>query len=181
MLFITIVVLATILAVWNLRTTSLPSSSDQVEAEKEIYSLLLTGLYTADGVPLAEYTTLGNLGYNDTSQEAFSRWDNQNPDLKQETFSNFLELNQQPYSIREYLPREISDQIIEQQGWWVSLSRIGFNSQLTQALVVRDRNMGCDSKGVCCYGEGSILFLQKKDNRWIIEDELTTWIGECTA
>ncbi len=170
-----------IVAIWNLSTTSLPNPSDRLESEKEIYSLLLAGIYSNGGIPLIEYTTLGYPTYSGFSEEDFSLWNNKNHNLKQETFANFVEINQQSYSIREYLPREISDQIKGQQDMLVSLSRIGFNSQLTQSLVVKKSGMGCDNKGDCCYSEGSVLFLQKIHDQWIIKDELMNWIEECNA
>src|SRR5437868_15110230 len=99
--------LAASVAIWNCHIVSLPSQSARLDAEKEIYTLLLTEFYSTDGIPLAEYTTVGFLGYEDISQDDFSEWDTTNSKLKKETFANFVELNQQSYSIREYLPTDI--------------------------------------------------------------------------
>ncbi len=182
LLIITTLTFATITAVWILRTPSLPTPSERLKAEKEIYSLLLVGPYFNEGIPIADFTTLGDLGYYGFSQEGFLDWDKKIPVLKRETFNNFVEINEQPYFIRDYLPMQTTSQLIEQQDWWVSLSRIGFDSQLNQALVVIERNMGCDNKGNCCVTLGSVVFLQNKFNQWaIIDDALSVWISECNA
>lgn len=178
---IAVLTFVAVVAIWVLRVTSLPDPSERLEAEKEIYSLLLDESLSDDGIPLADFTTLGDLGYYGISQDDFIKWQKKNPNLKQETFTNFVELNQQTYPIRDFLPGEISGQMIGQQGWWVSVSRIGFDRRLTQALVVRQRNMGCDSNGDCCLDAGSIIYLQKKDSHWIIDKEFNEWLGECNA
>jgi len=181
LLLIAVLAFVTVVAIWVARVTSLPDPSERLEAEKEIYSLLLAELISNEGIPLAASTTLGDMGYYVISQDDFIKWQKENPSLEQETFTNFVELNQQIYPIREYLPVEISDQMIGQQGWWVSFSRIGFNPHLNQALVVKQINMGCDSNGDCCLDQGSVIYLQKKDGRWKIEEQFNEWLGECAA
>jgi len=65
-----------------------------------------------------------------------------------------------------------------QQGGWIYFSRIGFDSYLTQALVVREEYFGCNSNGDCSYGRGSLLFLEKLNDKWVIKRELEWWLTE---
>jgi len=51
----------------------------------------------------------------------------------------------------------------------VSVSRVGFNRDRTEALVYRSYICG----GLCGYG--SVLFLKRADNRWKVETKATLW------
>jgi hypothetical protein len=179
LLLATSFVLVTVVVFWVVKINTLPAPTDHLDAEKEIYSLLLVDLLSDKGIPLLEYTTLGLIGEHYIFQDSFVKLHEESAYLRQDTFVDFWEINKQSYSIREYLPSRIAAQMIEPHEWWVTLSRIGFNSRLTQALVIKERHMGCDNNGVCCYGEGSILFLRKVSGNWIVVDEFIDWMGEC--
>ncbi|HEX6188542.1 MAG TPA: hypothetical protein VFZ40_10715 [Pyrinomonadaceae bacterium] len=53
----------------------------------------------------------------------------------------------------------------------VNLSRVGFNTKKTQALIYYAYFCG----GLC--GQGQYILLTKKDDKWVIEKEVMAWIS----
>ena len=101
------------------------------------------------------------------------------PSVKRATFVDYIEVNQQVYPIRDVLPTSLVESIKFQSEWNMSLSRIGFDPYLTQALVYREVHRGCESNGVCCFSQETLFFLKKADNRWMIDEKLLDGFGEC--
>ncbi len=53
----------------------------------------------------------------------------------------------------------------------ISLSQIGFNNQKTQAVFE------ISHMAASLAGGGSIIYLQKEDNKWVVKDILYTWVS----
>ena len=163
-----------------LRVNFLPSSSARLEAEKDIYHMLLVDASYNDSVeciPLADFTTLGGFDEQISKKNVPLIVDGF-PLIKRETFVDLKDKNKQSYGIRDFLPSQISKKMIGQQGYWISFSRIGFDSYLTQAIVAREQYSGCNSNGYCSYSFGELFFLQNVDDKWIIKDRLNWWLAE---
>jgi hypothetical protein len=58
--------------------------------------------------------------------------------------------------------------------WWMSFSRIGFNSSLDQALVVVEEYAVCQNS-VCEFGMGNFILLHKIHDEWTIQEYLEIW------
>lgn len=156
-----------------------PTPAARLEAEREIFAVLLADESYADGsvFPIAEYTTLGYFEeQNSTGSFPFSFGGMSK--LKRETVFSFREINKQSSPIGNYLPANIEVSPINisknQTTWWISFSRAGFNSSLTQALVLKEEHLDCHD-GNCSYGTGYLFFLQKLDNEWIVKDQFMYW------
>lgn len=168
-------ILLSIITLWIWLPRSLPDESARLEAEQEIYSLLLADI---DGeLWIARHTSLGKFD-DATSGKNISSWVAGPGTIKQETILDFEDNNRQSYPIKDYLPVEIIQRLINWKNWHISFSRIGFDPHLTQALVVRERYMSCSDAGDCPDGTGELLFLKKMFGKWIIWDELGQWMAE---
>ena len=110
-------------------------------------------------------------------------------DLQRKTLTDYLEKNEDSYPIKGFLPPTANVKLVnpangEQLYWWVSFSRIGFNSSLTQALVLVEDCRGdlCfDGSGDFMYRQGYYVFLQKENGEWIIKDQLEAWLIEAPS
>jgi hypothetical protein len=173
------------------------SQAKILNAEHEVYSFLLEDQKNAysdetDQLHIVEYTNSGELqgsmpadsaGYRDSLDK------NEFPKLQSSTLIDYQEKNQISYPIQDYLPATANVIYVnlsngEQKYWWVSFSRIGFNSSLTQALVlVGDcRGEACyDSNGIFMYSMGDYVFLEKKNGAWTIQDSQRVWFIEAPA
>ena len=90
------------------------------------------------------------------------------------TALNFQENNRQSYLIQNYLPPAhnyilLSANDIQQRpdGGWVSLSRIGFNSNFTQALVLLSQNAKVKGSVDICNEFYEVL--QKANGTWDLQ------------
>jgi len=168
--------------------------AELLKAEHDIYSLLLLEQKNAysdktDQIQLVEFTNSGDLqghmfGNSAGIQKSFSVSDL--PKLQISTWMDYQEKNKNSYPIKDFLP-SAADVIFvnpangKQLYWWVSFSRIGFNSSLTQALVL----VG-DCRGAACYDKtsgsiysmGDYVLLQKISGRWNIQSRENTWFFE---
>lgn len=121
------------------------------------------------------------------------RWDF--PLAERETLLSFRTNNQQHYPINRPLPLPIKTTLIRRQevesfsasepgSWWAAfyrkypgadgffvLSKVGFNSEMNQALVYRA--FSCDS--TC--GHGSYVLLVKEAGVWRIKAQAGSWIS----
>jgi len=151
----------------------------RLHAEQEIYSVLLAdkNIGGEEINPILDHTTLGEF------QESASKKNFQIaivglPALKREIFVDFQENNKESYPIKDFLPPTNNDPLINpddnEQIWWVSFSRIGLNSSLTQALVIAELYAACQN-GVCEYGTGNFILLHQVDGKWTIQEYLQIW------
>lgn len=153
--------------------------ASRLKAEQEIYSLLLTDrrIGGEKANPISQYTTLGEFE-GITSERSIKLIVDGLPTLQQETLSDFHQNNKVTYLIKNVLPPTNRAPLINpkdgQQIWWVSFSRIGLNSRVTQALVLVEVHAACKN-GVCEYGTGNIILLQKIMGKWVILKRLETW------
>jgi hypothetical protein len=173
-----------------------PSSAARLEAEREVYAALLASLIYPDDASkieeytlIEEYTTIGET-QDDTCTLKGSCYpfvDDDLSELQQSTLTDFLKNNTQSYPLRDYLPSTIDNSLLtvdnQKTYWWrLSFSRIGFDSSLTQALVlVGDcRGDGCfSSDGEVTYrSRGTVLLFQKVNSIWIVQNEAQSWLTE---
>jgi len=183
-----------------------PTPAEVLQAEQDIYSLLLEnqrndyfGIHV-DKFQIVEYTNSGEFKENIPADSAFSSigFDTKNfPNLKRETWSDFKEKNKTSSSIKDYLPITLDIILVNPSGvginngtndkefyWWVSFSRIGFDSSLTQALVlvVDCRGESCyQSTKFSMYNIGAYMFLEKEKENWKIKKRQGAWLIEAPA
>lgn len=156
-----------------------PDPVARLEAERAVLAVLLADpSYSEVKIfPVAEFTTLGRFEESNPMQD-FSASFAGLPEAKRETLIDFRDNNKQPYPIRDYLPTAIETTIKNNTGseqtWWISLSRVGFDSSLAEAVVLIEEHLDCH-EGNCSYGTGNLVYLQKIDNAWIIQDQFMYW------
>jgi hypothetical protein len=163
-----------------------PSQSldPRLEEEQAIYSIILSKEDL-----LGEKTEPGGFNTNEDRDYVEERL----PELKGETWNDYQEVNMQSYSIKNYLPVNtpftiLSRAEIEQiykDGWEahrdkypnsyriMSVSRIGFDSGFSQALVLKVYSAPTEEGG---YSEATFLLFQKKNGVWTLIQELMAWI-----
>ena len=162
-----------------------PQSLDsRLEEEQAIYSIILSKEDL-----LVEKTEPGGFDANEYRDYVEKRL----PELKEETWNDYQEVNMQSYSLKNYLPANmpftfLSDVEIEQiyqDGWEaykdkypnsyriMSFSRIGFDSRFSQALVLKVYSAPTEEGG---FSEGTFLLFQKKHGVWTLIQELMAWI-----
>jgi len=137
-------------------------------------------------IQLVEFTNsgepqFGSLGSIEMLTEEMAFW--YFSDLEEKILLDYQKKNTEAYPIKNYLPDSAPVLLVNptdgnQLGWWVSYSRIGFNSSLTQALVlVGDcRGTSCYySANVSMYSTGVYWLLEKKDEKWTIKDGQMDW------
>jgi hypothetical protein len=195
-LFPAIVVLAIVGGGVFLFVRQQPSHEARLEAEREIYSILFASLVAPEEISeikdftlIDEYTSLGDSRGCTPENWCYPSIIEDVPQLRQATLADFREKNNESYPLREYLPSTIDNSLLaidaQKAYWWrLSFSRIGFNSSLSQALVlVGDcRGDGCfSSQGEFIYGRGFFSLLEKVDGKWVIQDEAFAWITEKPA
>lgn len=170
-----IILALAIFLIWSQRP--LPDASARLEAEREIYAVLISDFLDGEDIldfPIAEYTTLGEYG---GTGSIFSRLADSGV-LKQETVRDFEESNQESYPIRDYLPLSIAGRLVRPQSWRLSFSRIGFDPYFTEAVVVREHYLGCDADGNCPYGTGAVMLLKNILGTWVIQGDFGQWLME---
>lgn len=174
-----------------------PTPEEISKAEQEVYSILLQKQQYAYNDPtdvfqILEYTNSGELQGNTPGDSAgfHSEFDAKEfPGLQQNTWSDYQEKNKVSYPIKDFLSPEENVTFVNpangnQLHWWISFSRIGFNSSLTQALVlVGDcRGEACyDPAGIFMYSQGFYVTLQKKNGKWEIQDQQAAWFIEAPS
>lgn len=192
-LLLTLLVIIGVSAFMFLRHKSSDPAA-RLAAEREVYSRLLLEQKNADikVQQIVEYTNSGQLQGNipiDSAGLSASFNIGEFPDLQRETWIDFQEQNKVSYPIEDYLPSTVNMLLIdpvnsEQLYWWLSYSRVGFNSSLTQALVlVGDcRGESCyDSTSTSMYSQGYYVFLQKENEEWTIQGQQDSWFIEAPS
>ncbi len=174
-----------------------PSPAEILQAEHEVYSLLLLDQKNAysdvtDKLQIVEYTNYGELQGNIPLDSAgiHGSFDmDEFPNLQRTTWMDYQKKNKVSYPVKDYLPSPADVIFVDpsngkQLYWWVSFSRIGFNSSLTQALVlVGDcRGASCyDSTSISMYSMGNYVFLQKTGGKWNIQGRQEVWFIEAPS
>jgi hypothetical protein len=164
---------------------STPSPILRLEAEREVFAVLFTlEVFPDTKSQIEPYTSLGDSLYEPNEEADFVM--NGFPDMKEEIIRDFQENNKQPFPIKDYLPSRVDDVFLSPpkdplNSRQISISRAGFNSQLTQALILVGDCYGdaCFSDtGQFMYSTGTYFFLQNYDGKWAIRDKLFAWVGE---
>ena len=149
--------------------------------ERKVYLVLLADEVVSDGIyPVVEFTTLGDL--NECSSRDCTQliYDGLS-EIQQTTVVDFQRNNAESYSVKEYLisapafdVRLVNPVENGELLWWMSFSRIGFNSSLDQALVIVEEYAACKN-GICEYGTGNFVLLHKVKEEWTIQEYLEIW------
>ena len=156
-----------------------PAPIARVEAEREVLATLLAdpSYSEIEALPIAAHTALGQFEESNSIEDFPSTFAGL-PEAERETLYDFRENNRQSYPIQGYLPTSVETIATgnsgDEQTWWISFSRAGFNSSLTEALVLVEEHFDC-REGNCSYGTGTFVFLQKADSGWIIRDRFMYW------
>jgi hypothetical protein len=172
---------------------STPSSA-QIEIEEQaVYAALLRNLYTASSYAIMSAAATGMTGVADTGT-SLDRMLLDMHDLEQSTAENFSARNVTTTPVSpdmelgaEYVlvSQEEMSQIFSQNrdGWVLfyerypntpgitTLSRVGFNEPLDQALVY----IGTMSQWKA--GVGYYVLLSKVNGSWLVEQQVMTWIS----
>ena len=177
-----------------------PTPAELLKAEQEVYSAVLQDTRNAYSIEInkfqvVEYTSPEELkGYFPEDSADYSVDFKEIPDLKKETWKDYQEKNKVSQPIKNYLPFTTEVILVNPSGvgissgtndrqfyWWVSLSRIGFDSSLTQALLLVGDCMGESCFGnsnVSMYSQGYYMFLKKENEKWIIQNQQRNWLIE---
>jgi hypothetical protein len=172
-----------------------PTPAEILQAEQEIYSAVLFKEKFYKNVPLVEFTCSSEVGRtykrNDPEKiQAFGEFISGDfPEIEKSVWFDYIEKNQQTYQIENYLSpnsdvyyvNPVNDNTIDK---YVTLSRVGFNKNLTQALVLLGTCSGdrcSDSNSEFMLSLGYYYFLEKKDDSWKVIDTSLGWIGEAPS
>jgi len=190
-----LVFLAALLAACTGTSTPAPTpSAEQMDAEEQaVYAALLQSLYSAPSYVIMDTTATGQTGVEDTASTLDYMMQNMRG-LDQKTADSFRVRNEAAYPIRSdmdlgsgyvLLSQAEMSQIFSQNqdGWQVfygrypdapgitTLSRIGFNDTLDQALVY----VGTMSHWLA--GGGYYVLLAKVNGAWVVDQQVMTWIS----
>jgi hypothetical protein len=168
-------------------------TSTPLDDEYAVYAALIEDRYLKEGVDLIvirDQTTVFPLGpdvtYEQVSQSV--------PALEEATYDDFLAVNEEPVPLDPSLDLGFDYTLVSLQdleeflggGAWsydafyrrfpnsqglMELSRVGFNSDHTQALVY------VANQHALLGGEGYYLLLGKQDGAWQVDFELPLWIS----
>ncbi len=173
-------------------TPSTPTP-DPEEEEYRVYSAVIQARYTRDDTKLVVIIDQTDLPAEDLDQrlegdlkETFK--------LKSDLIENFKAQNQGPQALKNAFELSLPYQLVtkeeirklfqRQGGGWqefyekypdsqghITLSRVGFNKQTTQALLYVGNQFGDLA------GTGYYYLLSKQDGNWVIADEIMVWIS----
>jgi hypothetical protein len=149
------------------------------DEEYAVYKTLVadTDLYRAKTVVVSDSTRIWNF------HPDVKYWTSQMPSLSEETFQNFIWMNQNPVPLNPILcpgiifvllsREELNDWEIRypEAGGAVTVSRVGFNSFGTQALVYWSIYWAPKA------AYGSMILLEKSGGQWVIRQNLMIWIS----
>ncbi len=193
--YILFIVLSLNLAACTASPTPVPTpAADQVDAEEQaVYAFLLPKMYKNHGYVIMALTTTGPTGVDNTSQTLDYVLKNLH-DVASETVASFRARNDTSQPLRKdmdlgspytLLTQAARNQIFSQNqsGWDIfynrypqapgitTLSRVGFNAALDQALVY----IGTQSNWLA--GAGYYVLLKKGSSGWNIDQQVMTWIS----
>jgi hypothetical protein len=164
-----------------------PPQASRIQVEQEIYSVLLNSPYIRGSNVWGEHTSLGDV---DLSPDTIQYIKNLSPSIMDSTLNDFQKSNRQSHFLKGYLPANndylfLSDAEVELlfSDWeafsnehpdvvgFISLSKIGFDSSYTQALVLRSSyNKLFDAPFE--YGGHGLLFLFRKIGVYWVEQDV---------
>lgn len=165
---------------------------DAVREEERVYAALIETLYPADMLVIMDQTQTDVLDL--ASSETYQRVEESLQHLSVETLTDFKARNDSSYPLRasmalgvRYLLFSQKDKQelfqVNQSGWDVfynrypgapgimTLSRVGFNKQMDQALVY----LGVQSHWLA--GSGNFFLLNKVNGSWVIDEQVMTWVS----
>ncbi|MDP2995166.1 MAG: hypothetical protein Q8N46_08620 [Anaerolineales bacterium] len=169
-------------------------SAEQMDAEEQaVYAALLRNLYSASSYVIMDTTATGPTGVEDTASTLDHIMQNMHA-VDLETADSFRVRNDAAYPVPPdmdlgsgyvLLSQSEMSQIFSQNrdGWQlfyeqypdapgiITLSRVGFNKSLDQALVY----VGTMSHWLA--GAGYYILLKKVDGSWIVDQQVMTWIS----
>jgi hypothetical protein len=172
---------------------STPSAEQMDVEEQAVYAALLRNLYSASSYVIMVLTATGPVGVEDTASTLDHIVQNMHA-VDLETADSFRVRNDAVYPVRPdmdlgsgyvLLSQGEMSQIFSQNrdGWQLfyeqnpdapgitTLSRVGFNKSLDQALVY----VGTISHWLA--GAGYYILLKKVDGSWIVDQQVMTWIS----
>jgi hypothetical protein len=190
-----LVYLASVLVACKANPAPLPTpSQDQIPLEQQaVYAAVLKKLYSASSYVIMDTTATSLAGVGDTSSTLALMVKNM-PALDPVTVESFSTRNDNAYPLRPDMNLGSSYTLLSQaartkifapnqDGWLVfyenypaapgitSLSQVGFNTALDQALVY----VGTMSHWLA--GAGYYFLLKKGNGVWIVEQQVLTWIS----
>lgn len=166
------------------------ATPDAAREEERVYTALIEAFYPSDLLIIMEKTQTDVV--DPATEEIYQRIEDTLLDLSAETLDDFKSRNDSSYPLKasmiletRYLLLSEKDRQdlfrINQSGWDVfynrypeapgilTLSRVGFNERLDQALVY----LGIQSHWLA--GSGTFYLLNKVDGEWVIEQQVMTW------
>jgi hypothetical protein len=173
-------------------TPRTPSDTPVTPDEYRVYDAVIDHLWPGDGQLIIEdQTDIRHL------QSATQQIGNNIAALKSETIDKFQLENQQEYPLSEQLNVHTNYVLISRNqlssilskgkdlntGWeefyriypgtqgFISFSRVGFDAQMTQALVYVGNPRGALN------GVGYYLFLTQNNGLWIVRNQIPAWIA----
>ena len=172
---------------------STPSAEQMDTEEQAVYAALLRNLYSAASYVIMDTTATGPTGVEDTASTLDHTVQNMHA-VDLETADSFRVRNDAAYPVPPdmdlgsgyvLLSQSEMSQIFSQNrdGWQLfyeqypdapgitTLSRVGFNKSLDQALVY----VGTISHWLA--GAGYYILLKKVDGSWIVDQQVMTWIS----
>ena len=175
-------------------TAVIPPSTVKIDSEQTaVYAFLLSSSYQHHGYVIMDTTSTGPTGVDGTVQSLDYVQQNMHG-VDSATLASFKARNDQAYPISPdmdlgnpyTLLSEAARQKIfgqNQSGWEIfyarypqapgitTLSRVGFNNALDQALVY----LGTQSNWLV--GSGNYILLKKVDGAWTVDQRVMTWIS----
>ena len=190
-----LVILVIVLPACAANPAPLPTPSEaQIDTgQQDVYAALLQKLYSASSYVIMDTTATGPAGVEDTASTLDLMIQNL-PGLEQQTADSFRVRNEAAYpvppdmhlgSAYALLSQPNMRQIFSQNrdGWQLfyeiypgtagitTLSRVGFNATLDQALVY----VGTLSHWLA--GAGYYVLLKKVNGAWIVDQQVMSWIS----
>ncbi|HEY9283446.1 MAG TPA: hypothetical protein VIP46_08330 [Pyrinomonadaceae bacterium] len=170
--------------------------ADRAAEESAVYAAAIAKLFAGNKVAFDTQDPVELLVIKERAAKDFTRrhedvWDRKFFDESPEALSDFREQNREPGTINKSLRLPIKHLLLGEadfelamrDGWegffkrhpksggWVALSRVGFNREMTQALVYFEHGCG----GLC--GSGIYLLLEKGEAGWKVAKVLRAWIS----
>ena len=190
-----LVILVIVLPACAANPAPLPTPSEaQIDTgQQNVYAALLQKLYSASSYVIMDSTATGPAGVGDTASTLDLMMQNM-PGLDQQTADSFRVRNEAAYPVPQdmhlgstyaLLSQPNMRQIFSQNrdGWQLfyeiypgtagitTLSRVGFNATLDQALVY----VGTLSHWLA--GAGYYVLLKKVNGAWIVDQQVMSWIS----
>jgi len=179
--------------------TPVMSVSSQHNSELEayaVYATLINQMYVKDQVEqivIKNQTSLDSFN-DDELEKIFQYVARKLPTLQPATLSDFQAKNKQPHSLNEsfnlrtktvLIDKEEENQLLyEGNGSWLvfyerypksqgllTLSRVGFNPEMNQALVYAGNQSGPKT------GAGYYVLLTKEGDTWIVKGKYGAWVS----